>query len=569
MPRKPRLVFFQPNYSNRPPFIQLHSIQHVACLSYHFDVTVVRESCDYNEICDKVAPDLALFESGVYRREPVNISNARSNAQIPKLGLLNADAYCRTRSLFMADMERWDIDTYFTISMSMAEYFPEIHDQLFTWANCIDPEVCKDYYLDKSAIAIEIGSHAAHYPWRTRINKLIASHYDIARYPHFGWFDGQEARGIVHGQAYAMILNSAFFVPTCGTIAKEIVRKHFEIPGSRSCLVTEKTAALKAAGFIDMQNCIFVDESDALDKIDLLLRDSALYECIVSAGYSLTHSRHTMAARSEILDWYQLNAARKPGERIVQTQPFAGLQIISATQNAKNVHVISGGVDRAMLDAALANLTAGSVADAEKIYRQVQEIHFIPEARLGLVRCYLLSGRPYMALMASMPHMDAAPDPVEWAYLIVSLLCVGDVKEALARANQFPELLHAELDRLRSVLEVLSSSSIQRASDLEARPRRSIHSMREVSFDDFVAQLVKMTKACGQHKLSSQIASIVTSSFHPGQRSSQSVIRPPRDFPPNFKYYRMRSFIERGHHKMRRRLRRALAETIARVKVGF
>ena len=567
MDRKPRLAFFQPRYAELPPFIQSHFVQHVDCLSCFFDVTVISGDCDYDKVCDTIGADLALFESGVYRREPIEIRNVHSNARIPKLGLLNADAYCVTRSLFLADMERWGIDTYFTISVAMGEHFPEIRDDLFVWANSIDPAVFKDYGIEKSTIALGIGSHASHYPWRTRINELIRTTYQAEHHAHQGWFDAQRAKGMVHGESYARLLNRAFFVPTCGTIAKEVVRKHFEIPGSRSCLVTERTAALEAAGFVDMENCIFADEHDVLDKIGALLHDPDLYERIVSAGYALAHSRHTMAARSEIYDWYRLRQLRKPGERIVQRRPFGGLQLIPERSDAGNIHVVSHGIDRALLEAANSRLRDGNISEADRLFRKVRQFHFMPEASLGLAECHLRAGRPYAALTASLEAIEAltrhystfVPDPVEWGYFIRSLLCIGAVREAIARLNQFPDLHHDELDRLKLVLGRFRPCSIHICSTTTSTAaRKSVHHRSKLHFDDWLAELFKMMSACGQRRLAMRIASRIWSSEADLRHIKPEAIEQARDFPPVLKYYRARSLMQRTRHKLRRKVQESL-----------
>ena len=75
--------------------------QHVKCLSQFFEVTVINEDCDFQHVCDKYEPDLALFESGVpnpaCRR--LRIANIRANAQVPKLVFLHADGFSCARRL--------------------------------------------------------------------------------------------------------------------------------------------------------------------------------------------------------------------------------------------------------------------------------------------------------------------------------------------------------------------------------------------------------------------------------------------------------------------------------------
>jgi hypothetical protein len=98
MSTKPALVFFQYRYDDSlPDFLLNHIRDHVRCLSEFFDVTVINEDCDYQEVCDKYQPDLALFESGVNHLtcRRLKITNIRACPAVPKVGLHNAGLYFR------------------------------------------------------------------------------------------------------------------------------------------------------------------------------------------------------------------------------------------------------------------------------------------------------------------------------------------------------------------------------------------------------------------------------------------------------------------------------------------
>src|SRR5438876_720681 len=108
---KPTLVFFKQHNDATPPYIRLHLEQHDKCLSEFFNVIVINSGCDYQQVCDKYKPDLALFESSVYRGR-TTIRNTSSCHNIPKLGFINADSYCVSRDAILSDMDRWGIETF-------------------------------------------------------------------------------------------------------------------------------------------------------------------------------------------------------------------------------------------------------------------------------------------------------------------------------------------------------------------------------------------------------------------------------------------------------------------------
>ncbi len=200
----------------------------------------------------------------------------------------------------------------------MAEYTPEIADRLFVWPNFANTSLYRDYGQSKAVPVLLSGSQAPHYPGRNEIGRALANRFPTYSTPHFGWFSYSEADPMVFGETYARLLNSAKVVPTCGTIAKEVVRKHFEIPAARSCLVTEQTPSIEAAGFEDGVNCVFATRSDVVERVSELLSDSDLLAAITDAGHELVQSRHRMIHRSQIHDWYVLNRSRGPNETIVR-----------------------------------------------------------------------------------------------------------------------------------------------------------------------------------------------------------------------------------------------------------
>ncbi|MDP4361108.1 glycosyltransferase, partial [Escherichia coli] len=77
------------------------------------------------------------------------------------------------------------------------------------------------------------------------------------------------------------------------------------------------TPALEAAGFTDMQNCVFADEHDILDKLDYLFQNPDELERITNAGYQLVHSRHTLKQRDQIFQWFNLYKNLKSNQKIV------------------------------------------------------------------------------------------------------------------------------------------------------------------------------------------------------------------------------------------------------------
>lgn len=507
---KPRLLFFRWHREGLPSFITTHLREQVQCLEHFFNVIVVDYDCDYGEICDKFQPDVSLFESGVYAGNR-HIRNTGSHPDIPKLGFLHADAFDASRAAFLSDMERWGVVDFCTTSVSMAEYTPEIADRLFVWPNSIDPNVFRDYGLDKNIPVLFTGSQARHYPWRNAVSRAVSQFYPTMNTPHFGWNGESGSARILHGETYARMLNASIFVPTCGTMARDVVRKHLEVPASMACLLTECTASIESFGFRDMVNCVFVDETNVVDKIDHLLANPEILHGIVQAGFDLVHTKHAQGNRDQILQWFTLQRRLRPGCRIVQENPSGDLSVAPSSDVSRHHEVISLGRDRIQLGQGWEKIGSGRPREATTHFLRCLNYFFIPEAVVGMVFCNLLDGDPVSAkawidraLFASLSHHGAAdPDPVQWACYLRSLLCCGDLSAAVLSAEKYPSLRHPELKRMQQAIGVIAGvDEIDRSTETYGgSDRASITPIPYRSQTDWNAELSLMLRACGQSNL--------------------------------------------------------------------
>jgi hypothetical protein len=509
---KPRLVFFQYRYDEKlPEFLLIHKRDHVRCLSEFFDVVVVDQDCDYQEICDTHEPDLVLFESGVNHTTctRLKISNIRACAGVPRAGLHNADAFCNARSGFLSDMDHWGVETFFTITTTAAEHMPDLADHIFAWPNCIDPDVYRDYAAWKSVPVLFSGNTNSLYPWRHKITRLVSERYPSLICPHPGYNPSPGATQFLFGEQYARLINASVVVPACGTVAKDIVRKHFEIPGCRACLLTERSPALEAAGFVDMENCIFADETDVLDKLEHVFRNPDELRRITTSGYELTHSRHTRKHRDQVHQWYTLNRSLQPHQRIVQTNPFGRLAVVDRASEQRSGHVSGEGRHLILLRDGDAHLRRGRYGMAEAAYLEcLGYMRWMPEPKFGIALCRLHRGDAAAAhwwlsqqiefILGGYGALD--PDPVEWAYYALSLLCLGKTGEAARAIQDFPSLRHVELDRMRTAIAAVTGT-VDEVRVVDAKPRRSIHRLPDTSWDEWAAGIEAVLRACGRPQL--------------------------------------------------------------------
>ncbi|MER1997070.1 MAG: glycosyltransferase [Arthrobacter sp.] len=464
---KPRLLFFRWAKPGLPGFLNRHLDEHVQTLQHFFEVKVIDRDCDYAAECDGFNPDLSIFESGVYAGER-SIRNTASRPDIPKLGFLHSDPYDLARAVFLSDMDRWGVDQFFTTSVAMAEYTPEIADRLFVWPNSVDPAVFHPYPVEKNIPVLFTGSQERHYPWRNAVGRVLSRSFATMTMPHYGW--GKAGGRTVFGEDYARLLSASVFVPACGSMSGDLVRKHLEIPAAGSCLVAEDTPALAAFGFVDMQNCVLGEAEEIAEKLDALLADPGRLERIVASGHRLVHESHVQSRRGQVLEWLQLQAVQRPGERIVQAGP-AGSLFLAPGQSTPALFR-SGGRDRAFLEAGWELLREEDTEGARREFLKCLNFYFIPEAVIGAAWTELAAGNAEaardwttQALVDTFTDRSAPdPDPVLWATHLRALLCSGERDQAVAGALRFEALRHPELDRMRRCLGVPAAAGAARAS---------------------------------------------------------------------------------------------------------
>lgn len=527
---RPRLVLFRFQYEEDvPTFLRIHQEEHVKCLRQFFDVHVIANDCDYARVCDDVEPDLAVFETGLEtaRTHRLNICNTDAHPSIPKVALLNSDGCSELRSAILSDLDIWGIDTAFSISAVAPEHFGNLIPNLYVWPNFVDPSVFCDRGLPKLVPVILSGSTSPRYPWRREVFPKIIARCSVLVCPHPGYTAETRADFAMIGDEYARALNAARIAPTCGSISRELVRKHLEIPAARCCLVTEDTPTVRAAGFVDMVNCVFAGQSNILEKLEYLSTNPDRLAEITDKGYALVHSRHTHRERRHFLDWLNLSRSASNGQRIVQSDPFAPLSLTVGKEGERVSIFRSESLHLAECSAGRRYLRAGRYREAREAFQNcIGWLSEFPEARFGLVNCELLEGDAHAALSLLVSNLKQSlqsygaeyPDPIEWAFLLICLLCLGRKRAARRRARQFAWLAHPELDRARSLVEVATGTKLSFDDPVAAlnRPRNrpSIHSTLWQTTEEWRDTVTKILEQSGQWAIASEARRYMPASDH-------------------------------------------------------
>jgi hypothetical protein len=277
---------------------------------------------------------------------------------------------------------------------------------------------------------------------------------------------------------------------------------------------------LDAAGFVDMENCVMVDEDSVVDKVAALFDDRAELSRITDNGFALVHSRHTASQRDQIRQWYDLRMRADPTQRVRQPGPFADLELVETSGDVSNRYVVNGGRDRLLLVEADKLFGAEKYGEAERLYLRAYNLHFAAEPVLGIARCRLALGDALSALDWVGKTIDRCtialsgdPDPVEWAYVIRGELCLGNLSRAEALARQHPDMGHPELTRIRTVVSSLAGRSPVEGAAVR---RKSLHVLPTQDGAEWLAELRGMVLANGQTQYLSALDCLSTSDLLSG-----------------------------------------------------
>jgi hypothetical protein len=244
-----------------------------------------------------------------------------------------------------------------------------------------------------------------------------------------------------------------------------------------------------------MQNCVFADADDVLDKVDHLFKNPEELEAITNAGFRLVHERHTAANRRQIRDWYDLFVEAGSGADIVQESAFGPLVRRAPGPRTGGADAsVPPAVDRILIRDGWQALARGKVEVAARSFAAASNFQYMPESEVGKACVQLSAGDAATAdatLRTLLDHIarlygPVDPDPVQWALHIRALVCRGALQEAREAACVHAHLRHPELERIRAAVAALAGEDL----DLPAGGfRPSVSPLPPSSWSDWLDSL--------------------------------------------------------------------------------
>lgn len=261
--------------------------------------------------------------------------------------------------------------------------YPKRHiNKHFFWLNTYDPNIYKDYGLEKDILCGFYGDGfftRNTYPWRRKIAARVFPEFPSYHLPRPV---GLRNHGIA-GVEYAKVLNRTKLAFACPSLKDLPVRKIFEIPASGSVVMLPKSTNLEAVGFRDKENCFFVDEMNVLQTIRFVIDNPEKYEEIRQNGMAFVSQNHSYHSRSLIYDWFNLHLKKNHQQRIIQTDMLGSLTLANRSDSPPE-YIASSEFFELIQNASNA-LFKPTYADALKLFNKVKEgISHVPIAHFGI-----------------------------------------------------------------------------------------------------------------------------------------------------------------------------------------
>lgn len=456
---KPTIVVFRPPMHLIPlnnqhvQFFKMHK-----ALEVNFNEIIIDYSCDYNEVLEKFEPDLALFHFEESTIGSINILNVKNNNSIPKTGLATIDSSSVGKGFFYRFMQEYGVDDFFSIEVTTGEVFPEIKSNLFYIPHFIDSDINFDYKLEKNIPVLLTGNfESKFYEWRASIKKPLMDNFPVLYFRHPGYCTDTCIPSMlrIHGEDYFKTLNSSWIVPTCGSFKNTVLMKHFEIPGAKSCLVCDENETVKIHGFKDMENCVFSEPNQIVEKLNYLFNNPDILQKIIDTGYEFVHSKHTHKHRPQIYQWYQLIKQKKPNQKIIQPSLLGDLELVSTASPKETLHIRVAN-DVKQIKAIDDLISKKNYYTAESEAKSVIDFaEYIHDAKLRLYLIHMLNGRKeyaYYSLIELLNYridVNIIPDPLDLTIFIIHLLSEGEIEKAIYYSKIAIAKRRKELDYVR------------------------------------------------------------------------------------------------------------------------
>lgn len=458
---KPRMLFLSGPWDHLETVRKVGLVDPVTrLLEHHFDLVTVSGDQDYGEVVEKHAPDIVMFDSGCdtfQGRTPV-FTNTHRHPAVPKVGFVRQDFHSPMRLNAYGRMDAWGVEQFFSPSYPYQGAPRAWRDRVIFIPRWVDTTYFRDWGETKCIPVAMLGAgffSSDFYPWRRRVAPQLVQRFPFIHAPR-----PMPNPHMIVGENYGRMINRSFFTVGCGGASRSLVSKLFEIPGARSILVTEDTAIVRDAGFVDGENCVLTDEDEVADRLAYLLDHSDELEALTERSYQFAHTHHTHRSRDHINQWLALRKTMPDGHHVIQESCMKPLRAVpNGFEQTQFVPFETSTVTQGISEGfdALQRDDYGSAEEAFE--KTLGHYNYMLEGHLGMGIALLGRGELNKAVARFARNVNfqtachaVVRDPVNQAYLALTFLGGGNIPMAVKFAARAPRVKHPALGCVRWLL---------------------------------------------------------------------------------------------------------------------
>ena len=293
---RPKVILYKPALriiGNRYDFLFKDK---VTVLEHYFNLEIVEHTAEnkLSDICNGSHAAIFLYvnlnlNSEMYAYDTLKFLR---KLKTPKIAIYNTDPFASSRYAGIELIKYLKCCAILASDPSVSGYLKLPTIPMFYWPWSVGmartSKIKKKHdLLASSRQKISDGYYMFRMKEGPRIEALFS---DIIKPSDYSWDKFQDA------------ISLSKFAYTCGSCSNTLVMKHLEIPSNRTCLITEETPIIRAAGFEDMVNCITGSGKELISKIQAVKDDSKLYQTITDNGMNLVQEKHHYRSRTQASD---------------------------------------------------------------------------------------------------------------------------------------------------------------------------------------------------------------------------------------------------------------------------
>ena len=458
---RPRMLFLSGPWQHLETVRKVGLVDPVTrMLDHHFDLVTVAGDQDYGAVVERHQPDVVMFDSGcdTFQGRTRVFTNTHKHPAIPKVGFIRQDFHSPLRLNSYGRMDAWGVEQYFSPSYPYRGAPRAWRDRVIFIPRWVDTEYFRDHGETKCIPVAMLGAGffaSDFYPWRRRVAPQLVGSFPFVHAPR-----PMPHPHMIVGENYGRMINRAYFTVGCGGASRSLVSKLFEIPGARSVLVTEDTAIVRDAGFVDGENCVLTDEHEIVARLRYLLDHMDELEALTERGYQFAHANHTYRSRDHINQWLRLRQTTPPGHRIIQESCMKPLRTVPADFEQTQFIPFETSTVTQGIDMGFDALARGDYVAAEAAFEiTLGHYNYMLEGHLGAGVALFHRGELTKAVTRFARNVNfqtachaVVRDPVNQAYLALTFLGAGNIPMAVKFAGRAPRVKHPALACVRWLL---------------------------------------------------------------------------------------------------------------------